>query len=124
MSTITVTNIQATGETASRAVSGVAAAWVNFDGTGTIAARDSLNVSSLVDVALGKYKVNINNEMANDDYSLQCSHTTSAGGRSDLIPLIDSTTNAMAVGSFGILCVASVFDDTSIACSTIHGDLA
>ena len=28
MSTITVTNIQATGETASRAVSGVAAAWV------------------------------------------------------------------------------------------------
>ena len=32
MSTLKVTNIQATGETASRAVSGVAAAWVNFDG--------------------------------------------------------------------------------------------
>ena len=35
MSTLKVTNIQATGETASRAVSGVAAAWVNFNGTGT-----------------------------------------------------------------------------------------
>ena len=130
MSTITVSNIQATGETASRPVSGVAAAWINFDGATADATenltgvRDSLNVSSLVDVALGKYKVNINNDMANDDYSLQCSHTTSSGGRSDLIPFIDQTTNPMAGGSFGVLCVASVFDDTPIACSTIHGDLA
>ena len=47
MSTITVTNIKATGETASRAVSGVAAAWVNINGASS-AVRDSLNVASLV----------------------------------------------------------------------------
>ena len=109
---------------------GSAKVWINFDGATADATenltgvRDSLNVSSLVDVSSGKYKVNINSDMANDDYSLQCSHTTSSGGRSDLIPFIDQTTNPMAVGSFGVLCVASVFDDTPIACSTIHGDLA
>ena len=63
MSTLKVTNIQATGETASRAVSGVAAAWVNFNGTGTIAARDSENVSSLVDRATGRYDFNLTNAM-------------------------------------------------------------
>jgi len=58
MSTLTVTNIKATGETASRAVSGVAAAWVNFNGTGTIEARDSMNVASLTDNGTGDYTSN------------------------------------------------------------------
>ena len=69
MSTLTVTNIKATGETASRAVSGVAAAWVNFNGTGTIAARDSFNVSSLVDTALGDYKINYSSVFNADNYA-------------------------------------------------------
>ena len=55
MSTITVTNIKATGESASRAATGVAAAWVNFNGTGTIATRDSNNVSRLSDKGTGRY---------------------------------------------------------------------
>ena len=74
MSTITVTNIKATGETASRPVSGVAAAWANINGTGTIAARDSLNVSSLTDNATGDYSYNFTNNMGNNDFTT----TTSA----------------------------------------------
>ncbi len=35
-----------------------AAAWINFDGTGTVAIRDSLNVDSLVDNGAGDYVVN------------------------------------------------------------------
>ena len=126
MSTLTISNLNdgTTTVATTYITNGSAKVWCNFNGDGTVAIRDSLNVSSLVDVALGKYKVNINNDMANDDYSLQCSHTTSAGGRSDLIPFIDQTTNPMAVGSFGVLCVSSVFDDVTVACSTIHGDLA
>jgi hypothetical protein len=73
MSTLKVTNIQATGETASRAVSGVAAAWVNFNGTGTVAARDSVNVSSLTDNGTGYYTVNFSNSMANATYALSLS---------------------------------------------------
>lgn len=68
MSTITVTNIQATGETASRAVSGVAAAWVNFDGTGTIHSYDSFNFSSLTDNGTGDYTVTFSNSFANTNY--------------------------------------------------------
>jgi hypothetical protein len=49
MSQITVENIKRSTETASRSTRGVAAAWVNFNGTGTVAVRDSENVSSITD---------------------------------------------------------------------------
>ena len=42
---------------------GLAKSWVNFNGTGTIAARDSFNLSSLTDVATGKYGVVMANAM-------------------------------------------------------------
>ena len=41
-------------------------AWVNFDGSGTIAARDSYNLSSLTDGGTGKYDINMTSAM---DYS-------------------------------------------------------
>ena len=86
MSTLKVTNIQATGETASRPVSGVAAAWINFNGTGTIAIRDSFNVSSITDNSTGEYTVNFQNAFADTNYSAV------AGGSQEL----DST--SMPVG--------------------------
>jgi len=49
---------------------GLAKAWVNFSGSGTIAARDSLNVSGLVDDGTGNYDINFSNNMNNDDYVL------------------------------------------------------
>jgi hypothetical protein len=70
MSTLKVTNIQATGETASRAVSGVAAAWVNFNGTGTIAARDSVNVASLTDNGGGDYTITFTNNFSNTGHCM------------------------------------------------------
>ena len=72
MSTITVTNIKATGETASRSVSGVAAAWANVNGTGTIAIRDSQNVSSVTDSGVGDIICNFSNAMANTNYVQTC----------------------------------------------------
>ena len=76
MSTLTVTNIKATGETVSRAVSGLAAAWVNFNGSGTIATRESFNVSSLTDSATGKYFTNFTNAMSSADYGGSASGRT------------------------------------------------
>lgn len=69
MSTITVTNIKATGETASRSVSGVAAAWINFNGTGTPAIRDSSNVASVTDNGTGDYSANFTNNMNNTNFA-------------------------------------------------------
>lgn len=48
---------------------GVAKAWVNFNGTGTIAIRDSYNVSSLTDIGTGDYDINFTNAMANANYA-------------------------------------------------------
>ncbi len=50
MSTITVTNIKATGETASRPVSGVAGAWLDYNQSGP-SIDDSYNISSVTDSA-------------------------------------------------------------------------
>ena len=43
--------------------------WVNFNGTGTIAARDSFGLSSLSDRGTGQYTVTITNAMSNANYS-------------------------------------------------------
>jgi hypothetical protein len=69
MSTLKVTNIQATGETASRAVSGVAAAWVNFDGSAS-SIITSQNISSLTDNATGDFSNTFTSSFSNDNYSV------------------------------------------------------
>lgn len=45
-----------------------ARAWVNFNGTGTVAIRDSFNVSSITDNGVGDYTVNFDQDMPNANY--------------------------------------------------------
>ena len=52
-------------------------AWVNFDGTGTPAIRASGNVSSITDIATGRYRVNFATDMPDDQYVLAGSGHTS-----------------------------------------------
>lgn len=51
-------------------MSGAAKAWANFNGTGTVAVRDSLNVSSITDNGTGLYTLNFATAMANANYSV------------------------------------------------------
>jgi len=44
-------------------------AWVNFNGTGTVAIRDSGNVSSITDLNVGKYRVNFSTAMPDANYA-------------------------------------------------------
>ena len=46
-----------------------AKAWVNFNGSGTLAVNDSHNVSSVTDHETGNYSVNFSNNMANANFS-------------------------------------------------------
>jgi len=46
-------------------------AWVNFNGTGTVAIRASGNVSSITDNGTGNYTVNFTTAMPDADYSAQ-----------------------------------------------------
>jgi hypothetical protein len=45
-------------------------AWVNFNGTGTVAIRDSGNVSSITDNSTGSYTVNFATAMPDANYSV------------------------------------------------------
>ena len=44
-------------------------AWVNFNGTGTVAIRGSENVSSITDVSTATYRANFTTAMANTNYA-------------------------------------------------------
>lgn len=47
-------------------------AWVNFNGTGTVAIRSSFNVSSITDNGTGRYTVNFTTAMPNTNYAAIC----------------------------------------------------
>lgn len=49
-------------------ISGTAKAWVNFNGTGTVAIRASFNVSSITDNGTGYYTMNFTNALADENY--------------------------------------------------------
>jgi len=44
-------------------------AWVNFNGTGTVAIRDSLNVASVTDNGTGDYTINFSSPLSSSNYA-------------------------------------------------------
>ena len=48
--------------------SGLAKAWVNFNGTGTVAIRASFNVSSITDNGTGAYQLNFTTALADANF--------------------------------------------------------
>jgi len=79
---------------------GIAKAWVNFDGTGTVSIRDSYNVSSITDNGTGLYTLNLSITMANSDYvvggSAKVQDSTAAGSRV-ITPTSNTTTTSCQV---------------------------
>ena len=49
-------------------INGSAKAWVNFNGIGTVAIRESFNVASITDNGTGDYTVNFTNAMVDANY--------------------------------------------------------
>ena len=45
-------------------------AWVNFNGTGTVAIRASGNVSSITDLGVGQYRLNFTSSLADTNYAV------------------------------------------------------
>jgi len=65
-------------------------AWVNFNGTGTVAIRDSENVSSITDHASGDYTVTFATQMANANYASGGSAGASTGSQRSIAQPFDS----------------------------------
>ena len=73
-----------------------ARAWVNFNGTGTVAIRESSNVSSITDNGTGNYTVNFTTALSDANYS-----AVSSAGDASTDARISSVTT-YATGSYRI----------------------
>lgn len=91
MSTLRLTTLSNQGGTASvpsdTVINGTAKAWVNFNGTGTVAIRQAFNVSSITDNGTGDYTLNFTNAMTDANYSISGYCLASSGGGSAYIVL-------------------------------------
>ena len=118
----TAGSISVTGEgnsTTTNLQQGLAKAWVNFNGTGTIAARDSFNVSSLDDDGTGTYGINVSNSFSSANHA---SHgTCDAVGNFSNVEI----NNVAATGIDSMRCwndnPATI--DPPLVFATMHGDL-
>ena len=103
-----------------------AKSWVNFDGTaGTIAARDSFNVSSLTDNGTGLYSVNFNNNFSDGNYAgvgTIGNADTSNPGALKGCAIGHTASNLSAIESSNTSSAANA-DDDQIS-TNYHGDLA
>jgi hypothetical protein len=117
MSTIRVDNFGPSAGGTTYSARGIAKAWVNFDGTGTIAARDSENVSSLTDNGTGNYTINFSSAFGAGDYA-------ATAGSSDGGPV--HILRSFATTSFVIACnsLAGAGTDSAIVTASVNGDLA
>lgn len=72
-------------------------AWVNFNGTGTVAIRGSFNVSSITDNGTGDYTVNFTTAMPDVNYSVVATGQEVAGP--SIAGMYVSRTSPYATGS-------------------------
>jgi hypothetical protein len=80
----------------------MARAWVNFNGTSTVAIRASGNVTSITDNGTGDYTVNFTTAMSDVNYTPVCFGNRASAGAAPRIPLIRTdgtlpTTSALRV---------------------------
>ena len=73
--------------------SGLAKAWVNFNGTGTVAIRASFNVSSITDNGTGDYTVNFTTAMVDANY-VAAGTVASNINNSSCMPIVKATTQS------------------------------
>jgi hypothetical protein len=99
---------------------GLAKCWVNFNGTGTIAARDSFNVSSLDDNGTGDYGVNMSSVFSSANHSAH--GTCDATGNYSNAEI--NTVAASGIDSMRCWNDNPASIDPSLVFATMHGDLA
>ena len=58
--------------------------WLNMNGTGTVATRDSFNIASITDNGTGDYTGTFTNAMNNDDFVCAGEGGTESGGSSHM----------------------------------------
>jgi len=81
-------NAVTTAKLGSGEASGLCKAWVNFDGTGTVAIRASYNVSSITDNDVGDYTVNFTTALADANYAVVATGMRNSSYVADSNPVV------------------------------------
>lgn len=90
----TLSNLAGNQSTAvENAINGSAKAWVNFNGTGTVAIRASYNVSSITDNGAGRYAVNFTTAMSDGNYGASVTVSSMPGVSDANMVSTDCTNN-------------------------------
>ena len=102
----------------------IAKAWVNFNGTSTVAIRDSYNISSLVDRGTGLYSLNLSTHLSSVECAGAGSGTdqdtgTGTNQRNRMVTIIPESTNLVYVNGFD---TSGSADDLQIATAIIFGN--
>lgn len=90
-------------------------AWVNFNGTGTVAIRGSGNVSSITDNGVGLYTVNFSTSLPDANYSVALGGGDISWGNRNFI-------FSLATSSFGIQCISGSTNsgtDAALICAAV-----
>jgi hypothetical protein len=117
-----VVNSTATGVsigTAGYFSSQLAKAWVNFNGTGTVAIRDSYNVSSITDSGTGDYTINFSTALNNSNYSAVGSSRAVFGTRISVIGFSNYATTSVRIGTVNL---TNQLQDEDTNCVTIFSN--
>ena len=105
MSNLRLTTLSNQGGTASvpsdTVINGTAKAWVNFNGTGTVAIRASFNVSSITDDGTGVFRINMTTAMLDNNY---CTVATIGGASSNFLVRDNSDAVSKTTTQFRINC--------------------
>lgn len=125
MSTVQASNIS-DGTTAvgtEYVVNGAAKSWVNFDGTGTVAIRDSLNTSSITDNGTGNYTINFSTSMEDTNYSTTFGTIWQSGVSFNLINIRTGTTPTTSSFNIDTKNSSAGGTDCSIAMVSVQGNI-
>jgi hypothetical protein len=97
----------------------LAKAWVNFDGTGTVAIRDSYNVSSITDNGTGDYTVNYSTALNNSNYCALGSSRVVIGTRTSVVGFSNYTTTSIRLETINL---TNNLQDEDTNCVTIFSN--
>lgn len=100
MSTIKVNTIQ----TASGTEVYTAKAWVNFNGTGTVAINASGNVSSITDNGTGNYTLNFTTAMSDANYSFAGAVRRDNDANDGIVQIYRGNTQTQSTTALAIKC--------------------
>jgi len=101
-------------------VNGSAKSWVNFNGTGTVAIRDSFNVASLTDNGTGDYTANFTTALADANYAgLTTIEADSIADSRFIAPVKFNARTTSSIGVFGAFSAANTKLDAAYICVAI-----